>query len=210
MSSLTIIKSRLLASQFRQPRGLIGRLVGRAMARGDKEASYLTISQLDIQPDDHILEVGFGPGVGIKALSKMASKGFIAGIDFSKTMVQEASKLNAIEIRDGRVQLKEANVSSIPYDNDSFNKVFAVNVVYFWPDIRGAISEMKRVMKPGGTLALFMASLELLVEMGLAQSPLYINKKPEEVINVLDEAGFHKVWVKPSSNRKVSCILAQK
>ena len=211
MKLQTIINRYLLASQFRQPRGFIGKKIGQGMARDNRDSNSWTLSLLDVQSDDHILEVGFGPGVTIKTLSRMVTDGFVAGIDFSKTMIQQAIKLNAAEINEGRVELKHADVSSIPYDDDSFDKVFAVSVVYFWSDILSIVSELKRIMKSGGTLALYMVSEELLDKSGLKQSPLYIINKVEDVTDVLNQAGFAKVWVETRTlpKGKVHCVLAR-
>ena len=69
MSLRTFLNGRLLASQFRQPRGFIGKIIGQGMVRDNTESNNWTISLLDVQPDDNVLEVGFGPGVAIKTLS---------------------------------------------------------------------------------------------------------------------------------------------
>ncbi len=216
MSLRSFLFGRLLASQLRQPRGLIGSLVGRGMARQNKESNDWTISLLHIKPDDHVLEVGFGPGVAIKSVSEQATRGFVAGIDFSKAMVQQASRLNAVEIKEGRVELKNADVLSIPYNDDSFDKIFAVNVIYLWPDLPSVVNELKRVMKSGGILALYAASLELVVKMGLRKSPLFTIHKLDDVTAALNESGFTKVWIETEtfssglSSGKVNCVLAEK
>jgi SAM-dependent methyltransferase len=216
MSLQAFIFGRLLASQLRQPKGIIGKLVGRGMARQNKESNDWTISLLNIQAEDHVLEVGFGPGVAIKSVSQMTSKGFVAGIDFSEAMVQQASKLNKSEIKSGRVELKIADVSSIPYDDDSFDKVFAVNVIYLWPDLPKVVKELKRAVKPGGILALYAASLKLVEKMGLRQSPLFTIHKINDITKALEKAGFTKVWVgketstKGSSSGEVNCVLGEK
>jgi ubiquinone/menaquinone biosynthesis C-methylase UbiE len=169
-----------------------------------------------VKPDDHVLELGFGPGLAIKSVSQQATKGFVAGIDFSQAMVQQASTLNATEIKEGRVELRNAEVSSIPYNDDSFDKVFAVNVIYLWPDITSVVNELKRVMKPEGILALYMASIELVDKMGLRQSPLFTIHQIDDVTKALNDAGFTKVWVETDtfssglSSGKVNCVLAEK
>ena len=212
MSLRTILFGRLLASQIRQPRGLLGRLVGRGMARQNKESNDWTISLLNVQPDDHVLEVGFGPGLAIKSVSQIASKGFVAGIDFSRAMVQQASKLNASEVKAGRVELRNADVYSIPYDDDSFGKVFAVNVIYLWPNLPSVVSELKRVMKTGGILALYAAPIELVDKMGLRKSLLFTIHKLDDVAGALNKAGFAKVWVETEalSIGTANCVLAEK
>ncbi len=71
--------------------------------------------------------MGFGPSVTIQLLSRIAVDGFIAGIDRSETMVQQASYRNASAIRQGQVELKHGSVSHLPYGNESFDKAFASN-----------------------------------------------------------------------------------
>lgn len=212
MSLRTMLFGRLLAHQLQQPKGLIGKLVGRAMGRQNKESNDWTISLLDIKPDDRVLEVGFGPGLAIQSAVQMASNGFVAGIDFSQAMLQQANKLNIVKIKEGRIELKNADVRAIPYNEDSFNKVFAVNVIYLWPDLPVVLKELKRVMKSGGILALYFASLDLVDKMGFRQSPLFTIHNPNKVADALNGAGFTRVWIETStlSNDTVNCVLAAK
>jgi ubiquinone/menaquinone biosynthesis C-methylase UbiE len=60
------------------------------------------------------LEIGFGPGVIIQCLSKLASAGHVAGIDPSLGMVEQARAWNAIAIKDGRVDLRRGSAESLP------------------------------------------------------------------------------------------------
>ena len=118
------------------------------MSRGNEPAIRWTISLLDIQPDDHILEIGFGPGVGIEYAAQKAAKGLVAGIDASETMVQVARKLNAAAIAAGTVDLKHGEVSSLPYEDDSFDKIMTIHCIYFWADAIACLQEIRRILKP--------------------------------------------------------------
>jgi hypothetical protein len=60
---------------FGRPRGVLGRLGGVIMARMNQQCAAWVIDLLEVQPHDRILEVGFGPGVGIELLAKAASEG---------------------------------------------------------------------------------------------------------------------------------------
>ena len=66
-----------ITKQFGNPRGLLGRFIGDRMARGNIYDAQWTISLLNIQPQHHLLEIGFGPGVSTLMASARASKGFI-------------------------------------------------------------------------------------------------------------------------------------
>jgi SAM-dependent methyltransferase len=54
----------------------------------------------------------------------------------------------------GRVFLREANVSDLPYDDGRFDLVVAINSHCFWSDLAAALREIRRVLQPGGTVAL--------------------------------------------------------
>lgn len=76
-----------IVAQFRQPTGPSVRLVGALMARKNRERITWAVSLLDIQSTDHVLEVGFGPGVAIEQVARFARAGFVAGVDHSAIMV---------------------------------------------------------------------------------------------------------------------------
>ena len=91
----------VLDATFGHPRGLLGRLGGVIMARSTRQCNAWTLSLLDIGHDDRILEVSFGPGALIQALAARATEGFVAGVDLSPIMLQQASRRNAEAIRGG-------------------------------------------------------------------------------------------------------------
>lgn len=72
---------RFIASQFRKPSGLLGRLIGNGMARGNEAEARWTIDLLDIRPHTRVLEIGSGPGVAIEYAAKQALQGHVSGID---------------------------------------------------------------------------------------------------------------------------------
>ncbi len=67
--------------QFGHPRGFLGRVVGTILAIQNRERIVWTITQLNQQPDDHVLVIGFGTGVSIELLAQHVSQGYIAGVD---------------------------------------------------------------------------------------------------------------------------------
>ena len=143
-----------MTKQFGNPSGLFGKFIGNGMARRNVYDAEWTVSLLNIQPHHHILEIGFGPGVSTQMASEKASQGFVAGIDHSRTMVQAASQRNATAIRSGRMELKYGDVTSLSYPDQSFDIVFSLHSIYFWPKPVDCLKEIKRVLKPGGLLAI--------------------------------------------------------
>jgi ubiquinone/menaquinone biosynthesis C-methylase UbiE len=184
---------RRMAGQAAEPRGLLGRFAGRMMARGNVESNAWVISLLDPEEDDHVLEIGFGPGTAIREASRKTTKGHVAGIDISKAMVDQATSLNQQAVRDGQVDLRLGEAKSMPWPEDRFDKALAVNVIYLWPELDPVLTEIKRVLKPRGMLALYLAPLELMDNLGFSQVDSFTFHTPEEVERACTDAGFAKV-----------------
>jgi hypothetical protein len=69
---------RLLMRVFGRPQGLLGRWGGIIMARTNADCGSWVSDLLEVAPNDSVLEVGFGPGVVVQRLSKLAAAGRIA------------------------------------------------------------------------------------------------------------------------------------
>lgn len=85
----------LLLRMFGRPKGFLGRLGGLIMARVNRDAAAQVIKLLGIRPDDKVLEVGFGPGVGIQLLLERITGGWVAGVDQSQEMIRQAAVIPA-------------------------------------------------------------------------------------------------------------------
>jgi ubiquinone/menaquinone biosynthesis C-methylase UbiE len=124
------------------------------MARTNEACGAWATDLLELGPDDTVLEVGFGLGVIVERLAKLASRGHISGIDLSREMLQQARARNWIAIQNGRVDLRRGSVDRLPFDDNSFEKVPAINSMQVWPDAAVGLREIRRVMRPGGRIAL--------------------------------------------------------
>jgi SAM-dependent methyltransferase len=178
------------ARQSRLPTGFWGRFAGRQMARLNQGLIEWTLEMLEIQSEDRVLEIGFGPGLGIQSAAQLASQGFVAGIELSDTMLEEASNLNASAIASGRIDLRLGEASALPYGEDEFDKTFAVNVLYFWERPLEPLSEIRRVLRPGGRIALGIIDKEDFKNEKITQTGLFNLFSGEEAQQLLTEAGF--------------------
>jgi ubiquinone/menaquinone biosynthesis C-methylase UbiE len=201
-----------LAQQFCQPAGWLGRLVG-FLFRMNREGIDWTIHQLDIQPTDHVLEIGFGPGLGIEGAASLATQGRVAGVDFSQTMLEQATRRNAAAIDEGLVELCLGDATALLYPENTFHKACATNVIYFWQDPLANLRELHRVMKPGGRLALYVIAKEDLLKFKLVtQTGVYQLYTGEDLVRLLTQAGFHQVRfvTKPERYRTGICAIREK
>jgi ubiquinone/menaquinone biosynthesis C-methylase UbiE len=139
---------------FGRPKGILGQLGGFILARTKRDFTQWVIHLLEVQPDDKVIEVGFGPGVAIQILADAVSTGYVAGVDYSEEMVEQARVRNAKAIEAGLVQLQYGLVEALPFADDTFDKALAINSMQVWSDAIAGLREMRRVMKVGGKIAL--------------------------------------------------------
>jgi len=142
-------------SQFAKPTGFYGRLLAKGMALGHKDFYKNTAKSLDLKPDDKYLETGFGSGLFIKKYASHVSR--IAGLDYSEDMVKLASDINKKLVESGKAEFKQGNVSSIPWNNNEFSIVVAIEAFFFWPEPEISLKEIYRVLMPSGRLVIEMA-----------------------------------------------------
>jgi ubiquinone/menaquinone biosynthesis C-methylase UbiE len=184
----------ILIRAFGRPKGVLGRLGGFIMARTNQACAAWVIGLLEIQQNDKVLEVGFGPGVGVQLLAELASAGYVAGVDASGEMVEQATVRNASFIHNGRVDLRHGSAESLPFENNTFDKALAINTMQIWPDAVGGLQEMRRVMRSGGRVALGFTPYSGQPNSGLTET--------------FSEAGFTRAHVVESNQG--FCALATK
>jgi len=146
----------VIRSQFRQPRGFAGWLVGWEMAlrSSNRQRNVWAVGLLGVEPIDHVLEIGFGRGIAIRALSRRATHGLVCGVDHSAVMVRQATRRNAAAVRAGRVDLRLASVEQLPTFAEPLDKVLAVNTVGMWREPDAGLQALHRLMRPGGRIAI--------------------------------------------------------
>lgn len=159
---------KFLADQLAHPRGLFGRLVmGRFLNVLNFDFNNLILRDLAIEPNSRVLEVGFGGGALLQSLCDRTPMGFVAGLELSAEMIARSRLLLRSQIDSGRLELRQGSVESMPFDNEQFDRACAVNTIYFWPDLVGAMREFRRTLRPRGRLVLGFLSDQDIGRAGL-------------------------------------------
>ena len=140
---------------MRKPKGKLGNIQLKSMNKEHTPVSLWGLKHLDIKQDDIILDVGCGGGINLNRMAQKAKK--VYGIDYSEESVKLSREVNEELIREGRVEVLEGNVQSLPFEDNTFDVVTAFETVYFWPDIEKCFGEVRRVLKPDGK---FLIGLE--------------------------------------------------
>ena len=205
---------RFIAGKFRNPDGLSGRLCGSLMAHGNRHAADWTVSLLRIEPDDDVLEIGFGPGVAIERVVRAAGRGVVAGVDSSPTMVEVARKRNAAAVDAGRVDLKCGDAGALPFANQVFDKAFAIHCIYFWAAPVRVLAEWRRVLRPGGIAAVTILPRGRWLERKTEPpGDLFTLYEADEVAGLLEQAGYDAIRVEDGlleGRFRCMCILGTK
>jgi ubiquinone/menaquinone biosynthesis C-methylase UbiE len=112
------------------------------------------LAHVSVGKGDTILDVGCGGGRTVSKLAAIAAEGKVYGADYSEESVAASKRMNAREIGAGRVEIRQGSVSQLPFPEGMFDLVTGVETHIWWPDLRGDVREVFRVLKPGGTLVL--------------------------------------------------------
>jgi len=184
------ILTRLVDPQYRRPSGILGRYIGAKMIEQHAPENNWTVELLNAMPNDRVLEIGFGGGYAIGRLSEVVTQGLIAGVDFSETMVAEATKRNAAAINAGRVNLRLADAAKLPLEANAFNKAFSIHSLYFWPEPLKALGEILRVLQPGGMLVVTFLPKASPDETG---NTVFRPYSGAEIVALLHVSGFREM-----------------
>lgn len=147
-----------VAAQLRRPSGRIAGLVAWLLNRINAPMNARTLELLDVGPDDRVLEVGFGGGALLASMAHVATRGLVAGVDFSPEVVERARRQLRDLVADGRVELRCADAAAMPYPDARFTKACTANTIYFWPDAPAVLAEFRRVLAVGGRLVVSFAA----------------------------------------------------
>jgi ubiquinone/menaquinone biosynthesis C-methylase UbiE len=146
----------VFARQFGRPSGIVGRLVGRGMVRGNGGFNRWLAGEIAAHVPagvDRIVELGPGPGVGLGGLLAKFPTARVWGIDLSPEMLSQSRGRNSEQAREGRLTLIEGGVEALqalaPID-----LVMAAHVLYFWHEPTEAVAQIYRALRPGGVVAL--------------------------------------------------------
>jgi ubiquinone/menaquinone biosynthesis C-methylase UbiE len=187
--------------QAMQPHGFWGGVRSWFMDRRNARAQDFALQRLGVASGDTILEIGFGTGRLLRKLARHARDGHVAGIDPAELMLHKAEKRTRRFRKKGSVELKQGDASALPWPDGTFDKVAALHCFHFWGDPARSITEVRRVLKPGG---LFVLILRRRQRKGPKWLPNPISRKGQEVVGayqLVGAAGFTQVRIEGAAGR---------
>jgi ubiquinone/menaquinone biosynthesis C-methylase UbiE len=181
---------KFIASQFKKPSTLFGTFAFNIMVKKNQKHYDKLINDLNIRPGDKILEIGYGPGIVIQMIAKACSTCTVHGIDFSKLMYNRAVKYNKPFIANGKVQLQYGDFLKTSVIDNNYDKVFCLNVIYFWNELKSPFEKVFSLLKKGGAFHIYMADKSALKK---APDSVFNKYSTEQVIEALRSVGFESV-----------------
>ena len=172
---------KYIYKQLERPVGTFGKMMAYLMTLKNHELNQWMANQIEIRPNDKILEVGFGTGDALLHLSERIGEGnMLAGIDHSEIMFDMAVKKNEQRFWSGKLLLEQGTVWDLQYPEASFDTIFAVNVHAFWEQPFVELRWLRELLKEGGKLSLVVDSKK---------------EDPMHVYQNLLESGFEKEMI---------------
>jgi ubiquinone/menaquinone biosynthesis C-methylase UbiE len=184
-------------NQYKTPKGLIGTVIGEKMVKQHKPESLWTIQLLNIQQSESVLELGCGSGYAIKLLLEQDKANSIIGLDLSPTVIRSAKLRNKKAYLEEKANFVQGNVKNLPFEDEQFDKVFSIHTIYFWDELSITVSEIYRVLKPGGGLILTLCDGKNDVKWDGVRGMI-----EEQLIPIMKNQGFLEVEVVKGPNSR--------
>ena len=183
-------------NQCQKPSGLLGRFTLWRMNKSHSKLTDWGLADFSVQPQFTILDIGCGGGRTVSKLAALATQGKVYGVDHSEDSVSVSQKINTAFIAEGRVEIQQASVSQLPFADNTFDLITAVETHFWWPNLADDLREVFRVTRPGGQLAIIAevykgapALVSRLVEQSAPQTGIRM-LTPDEHRDLLVSVGY--------------------
>lgn len=160
---------------------------------------------------EYILDIGCGGGAAIEQLSKLYPKSTIYGCDVSPVSIECTLEKNKNLVNEGRLKVGVCGVSKLNFPDESFDSVYSIESLYFWPNQQEDLKEVARVLKIGGK---FMTALEMVggnmnEKSSAIAEHLNMNCPSQEELKVLlENAGFTDIKLDYNTENAWLCAVA--
>ncbi len=192
-----------LIEQAKSPKGFVGSVMLHIMNVAHRGMNKWLMESGVIKDGDIVLDIGCGGGKMLQSLAKINHRGKIYGIDFSQQAVKDSIKANQADVKKGKIIVRQASVSNIPYPEAFFDTITAFQTHYFWPNLALDVKEVCRVLKKGGQFIIISEIYKINYHME-------DYKTKTDIKQLFENIGFQKVDIKEDTKKGWLCIIGIK
>ncbi|WKL47199.1 class I SAM-dependent methyltransferase [Flavobacterium pectinovorum] len=173
-----------IASQLKHPTGEKGIEMANMMNETNINMTRHSIQNLNISKENKILELGHGNAGHVEFLLEQAENLKYYGLEMSELMFQEARQINRNFVSQKQALFSLYDGNKIPFEDESFDKIFTVNTIYFWQEPEKLLLEIYRVLRPDGNFCLTFAEEDFMKKLPFTQFEfeLYSTEKAQQLI----------------------------
>ena len=200
---------KYVGNNFRKPNGIGGKITTKLMNLMNQKQYKAVSENINLENNDILLDIGFGNGYLINKLFKMNNKIKIYGIDISNDMVNIVSQKYKQYIDNNCLKLLLENINDeTTFENDMFSKIYTVNTIYFWNDLKKCFSEIKRILKPNGLFINAIYTKEYLDKTEFSKYG-FIKYSKEDMLKLTEENGMKIKNIIEIRKNKSYCIISE-
>ncbi len=190
---MSILDLNEVANQLRCPSGQAGEELAEIMFKSNSNMIYKTVDRLQLYQNDAVLEIGFGSAKHLPYIFSTAQNISYDGVEISPLMMEMAAKVKeSLEHEHIEFTLTE-ELNTLPYSDKAFNHCFSVNTVYFWSDPVKYFTEIYRVLKPGGSIALSYIREDFAQQQPFAKEDVFHFYRTEWLIRIMTNIGYSHI-----------------
>lgn len=191
-----------------RPEGKIGEKMLKRMNKSHGPLRDFGLSQISWRPHMRILDVGCGGGATIREMLELSKDSVIDGVDYSEVSVAQSRELNR-DYLENRCHICQGDAAELPFMENTYDLVTAVETIYFWPDPEKALSEILRVLKPSGMFAVLNEGSDPDQCDWPAIDGFLRIYRPEELKSLMEEAGFEEIKIYHGEGQMI-CVTGRK
>ena len=199
---------KYVGRNFGNPNGFGGKITTKIMNIINQKQYNAVLNNIHLKQDNIILDIGFGNGYLIKKLFEQNISIKIYGIEISNDMINKTTIKNKQNIENGKLKLSLENINKTSFGENTFDKIYTVNTIYFWNELDKSFSEIKRILKPDGMFINVIYTKEYLNK--IIYTKYGFNKYGvEEIEKITKDNGMKIIKTVEIKKNKSYCIISE-
>jgi cyclopropane fatty-acyl-phospholipid synthase-like methyltransferase len=184
----------------RSPGSLIARIPGCITGSHDKQHIDWALTQLKVQPYQHLLEVGYGSGQLLEEVARTLKIGFLAGIEPSLPLYQQAYRRNKRFIRQQLLQLHIGELHELSYPPHYFHTIYGSDIHLSWKDPPTEFIRLSSLLKSRGRMVMLFRPR--------SRKDAHLREAAEKIQEDYREVGLTDIRIEYRDLYPATCIAA--